>query len=76
MELRFKLEEKRISNNCLIKTYITNDEKHYILELDYLDGKFIAEKLFSNDYKGIASMEDVKNRYQTEYEFQSYFGIV
>lgn len=76
MEPKSKLEEKKISNNCVIKTYITSDEKSYILEIDYLQGKFIAEKIFSNDLKGIASMEEVKNLYRSEQDIQAYFGII
>jgi len=76
MELKYKLEEKDICKNCKIITYITNDEKFYVLELNYLDGKFITEKLFSNDLKGIASMEETKNLYQSEYDIQAYFGII
>lgn len=76
METRSKLEEKKISTNCIIKTYITGDEKTYILEIDYLQGKFVSEKRFSNDFKGIASMEEVKNLYKSEHDIQSYFGII
>lgn len=75
-KLRSKLEEKKISDDCYINTYITYDEKTYILEINYLEGKFISEKIFPNDFNGIVHMEEVRNNYRTERDVQRYFGII
>lgn len=76
MNLKSELEQKKISKNCFLKTYITYDEKTYILEINYLDGKFIAERSFHNNYNGIAYMEEVKNQFRTEEDIRKYFDII
>lgn len=76
MNLRSKLEEKKISDDCFLNTYITYDEQNYVLEINYLDGKFIAEKIFTNDFNGVANMEEVRNNYESERDVKKYFGII
>jgi len=76
MENRFKLEEKVISKNCVLITHITKDERNYILEINYLKGRFVSEKLFSNDLDGIELMEETKELFKTEYDIKEYFGII
>lgn len=76
MSNKFKLEEKIICKNCVINTYIAQDEKNYILQIDYLQGKFISEKTFANDLNGIELMEETKNLFKTEYDIKEYFGII
>lgn len=71
-----KLEEVKIGNSCFLNTYITNDELSYILEINYLEGKFVSEKKFSNDFNGIAYMEEVKSLYRNENDVKRYFGII
>lgn len=71
-----KLEEKIIAKDCIISVYITADESSYILQIDYLKGKFISEKFFSNDLKGIEYMEDTKELFKTEHDIKEYFGII
>ncbi len=74
--LRSKLEEKKISDNCYINIYISYDEKTYILEINYLGGKFVTEKIFPNDFRGISEMEEVKNNYRNDNDVKRYFGII
>lgn len=76
MDNKFKLEEKIICKNCVINTYITNDEQNYILQIDYLQGKFISEKIFANDLSGIEYMEQTKDLFKTEFDIKEYFGII
>jgi hypothetical protein len=76
MEGKLKLEEKFISNNCVLNTYITKDEKSYVLEINYLRGRFVSEKFFSNDLKGVELMEEAKELFKTEYDIKEYFGII
>ena len=76
MNLKSKLEEKAISENCSLNTYITYDETNYVLEINYLDGKFISEKQFANNYIGIAKMEEAKDLYRNEEDVKRYFGLI
>jgi hypothetical protein len=76
VDLKSKLEEKKISDGCSLNTYITYDEQSYILEINYLDGKFVAEKIFPNNYMGIAEMEEVKGHYRNENDIKRYFDII
>ena len=76
MKFRTELEHKKISENCYIKTYISNDESVYILEINYKKGRFIAEKIFPNTYDGIVDMEEVKSDYKNENNIKRYFGLI
>lgn len=76
MNPRNKLEEIKISENCKVNIFISMDETSYILQINYLDGKFISEKSFANNFNGIASMEEVKNFYKSENDVKRYFGII
>jgi hypothetical protein len=75
MSQKSKLEERKISDKSSVSIYITDDEKNYIFEISYLQGKFISQKIFSNDFDGIAKMEEIKDAYKTEYDIKEYFGI-
>ena len=48
MNLKSKLEEIKISNECFLNIYITYDEKYYVLEINYQKSLFIAEKQYPN----------------------------
>jgi hypothetical protein len=76
VNLKTELESKKISDNCFLKTYITYDEKTYILEINYRSGRFVAEKQFSNDFNGIAHMEEIKSQYRSEEDVKRHFGII
>lgn len=75
MDLKEKLEEWTISDNCSINTYISYDEQNYILEINYMDGRFISEKLFPNNQSGVARMEELKHRYKCEEDVRKYFEL-
>lgn len=75
MVLKNKLEQIEISNECHLNIYITYDEQHYILELNYLKSRFVAEKQYPNNYNGVASMENEKLKYRNEEDVKRYFGI-
>lgn len=76
MELKSELEKIDISETCFLKVYITCDEAKYVLELNYLDGKFVAEKTFQNSMDGVSGMEEVKDLYRNENDVKRYFGII
>lgn len=76
MNLKSKLEEVKIGESCFLNTYISHDELNYILEINYLEGRFVAEKQFPNDFNGIAYMEEVKSLYRSEDDVKRYFGII
>jgi len=70
------LEEKKVSEQCSLNTYITYDEENYVLEINYLDGKFVAEKQFSNSINGVARMEETISQIKNENDVKRYFGII
>lgn len=74
--LKTELESKEIAKDCFLRTYIAYDEKTYILQIDYKDGRFIAEKQFPNDYNGIVNMEEVKSQYRSEEDVKRHFDIL
>ena len=76
MDLKSELEKIDISENCFLKVYINCDEQSYVLELNYLEGKFKAEKTFPNNIDGVAYMEEVKSLYRNENDIKRYFGII
>ena len=76
MDSKSELEKIEISDDSFLKVYITCSEDYYILELNYLDGKFIAEKSFRNNIDGVSYMEEVKNLYRSEDDIRRYFEII
>lgn len=76
MVLKNKLEQIKLSNDCHLNIYITCDERHYVLELNYQKSRFIAEKQFPNNYNGVAAMENEKLKYRNENDVKRYFGII
>lgn len=76
MDKKSKLEERKISDKSSVSIYISEDEKNYIFEISYLQGKFISQKTFSNNLDGIAKMEEIKDVYKTEHDIKEYFGII
>lgn len=75
MNIKSKLESKKITDNFYINTYITYDETEYIMELDYMDSKFVAEKKFPNCQKGVDEMEEALKLYKNEQDIKKYFGL-
>jgi hypothetical protein len=76
MGLKNKLEQLSLSNECHVSIYITCDEKHYILELNYQKNRFVAEKQYPNTLFGVAEMEHEKLKYRNEDDVKEYFGII
>jgi len=76
MNTKSELEKINISNNSFLKIYIKDSEEEYVLELNYLDGRFVSEKLFPNNIDGVASMEEEKGLYNNENDIKRYFGII
>lgn len=74
--IKNKLEQLEICKNCLLNLYINTDESLYILEIDYMDGKFIAERNFPVSQSGVAKIEEVKELYKDENDFKKHFGII
>lgn len=73
--LKTKLEELSVSEKAKLTTYVSYDDEHLILEMDYLNGKFIMEKTFPNNYKGVEQIEELKQLYKTEYDVKRYFNL-
>jgi hypothetical protein len=73
---KIELEQQKIDHNCVIKTFLTKDERYYILQLNYMGGKYVAEKTYSNNMIGVGYMEEFKQLYRNEYDFKKYFGFV
>tara|TARA_R100000951_G_scaffold115132_2_gene122219 strand:+ start:7310 stop:7546 length:237 start_codon:yes stop_codon:yes gene_type:complete len=76
LEIKSELEKIEISDNSFLKVYLNNNENIYVLEINYLNGKFIAEKKFSKNLDGVASMEEIKDLYRSESDVKRYFGIL
>jgi len=72
-----KLEEIEIvPNKCYLNIYIKMDESSYVFEINYMKDRFIAEKNFPVSEKGVAEMEEIKNKYTDEEDFQKYFNLI
>jgi hypothetical protein len=75
--LKNKLEEiEVVPEKCYLNIYIRADESSYVLEINYMKGKFIAEKNFPVNQKGVEAMEEIKNQYKSELDFRRYFEII
>lgn len=76
LNLKTKLDSKKISKDCFLITYITYDEQNYVLEINYKSGRFVSEKQFPNSYNGIVNMEEEINLYKSEEDVRKYFDII
>lgn len=76
IDTKTKLESNRLSEKCFINIYISKNEKMYILELDYLNGRFVAQKNFPNSLDGVAYMEETRDLFKNEEDVKKYFGII
>jgi hypothetical protein len=61
--------------NLVITTLMDYNEEKIFLKVDYLDGKFIIEKQFRNNYIGIDEFEKTKNNLMSEESVKAYFGM-
>jgi len=75
MDLKSKLEEKKISDQAKLVTYVSYDDEHLYFEINYLNGKFVSEKVFPNNYKSVELIEELKQQYRNEHDVKKHFGI-
>lgn len=73
---KIELEQQKVDNNCVIKTFLTTDEKYYVLQLNYMNGRYIAEKTYTNNIMGVGYMEEFKQLYRSEHDFKKHFGFI
>lgn len=76
MQIKTQLDSNSFSKDCFVATYITPDEKTYIFEINYLDGKFVCERTFPNSREGVAAMEEFKCTYKCELDVRKHFGLI
>lgn len=76
IDTKTKLESNKLSDKCFINIYITKNEAAYVLELDYLSGRFVAQKTFPNNLDGVAYMEETRDLFKNEDDVKKYFGII
>lgn len=76
IDTKTKLECNKLSDKCFVNVYISKNETSYILELDYLNGRFVAQKIFPNSLDGVAYMEETRGLFKSEDDIKKYFGII
>jgi hypothetical protein len=76
MTLKNKLEEIKITSDCYLNLFVAIDDSAYILEINYLDGQFVAERQFPVSPNGIEGLEETKSLYRNENDFKRHFGII
>lgn len=76
MQGKIQLDFNIFSESSFMATYITSDEKTYVVEINYRNGKFVSEKQFPNNTEGVAQMEELRSLYRSEFDIQRYFGII
>jgi hypothetical protein len=76
IDTKTKLESNKLSDKCFVNIYISKNEASYILELDYLNGRFVSQKIFPNSLDGVAYMEETKDLFKNEDDIKKYFGII
>ena len=54
---RTVIEKRELTKNLVHKVAITNDEKKVVLVVDYMDGHFIIERSFRNNYIGLSQLK-------------------
>lgn len=66
---------KKINENLVHRFYESLDKSVNILEVDYLNKKFVIEKSFKNNYAGNEELQEKIKEFNTEDKVKQYFGL-
>ena len=69
------IETRDLTDLLKHKIQLTTDEERIFLVVDYIDGRFIIEKGFKNNYIGLSKLERECERYDTEDKVIKYLGL-
>lgn len=72
---RSTIEKRELTDNLIHKIQITTDEESLFLVVEYMDGRFIIEKNFKNNYIGLEAMNQTCEKFDTEEKIKQYLGI-
>jgi len=75
LENKQVIEELELADNLKMEVSVTFDETKVFLDVIYLDGKFTVQKNFTNNYIGLAELEEAKKQFNTEEKVKAYFGL-
>lgn len=72
---RTKLEQTKITDNLLHTLYLSADEDRVFLTVDYMNGKFMIEKSFTNNKMGLDELSIIKNQFNEEDKIRKYLKL-
>lgn len=72
---RNTIEQCVLTTRLVHKLQITTDEEDLFLIIDYMDGRFMIEKRFHNNFWGVEQMNVERNKFNTEEKVIQYLGI-
>lgn len=75
MEIKINLETKVISDNIVQTTYMSPNEETVHLTINYMNGKYIIDKAFQNNYWGKKELEKVMKNFDTEEKVKKHFKL-
>jgi len=74
-DYRITIEKNKLSDNLLHKISVSSDEENVFLVIDYMDGKFVIEKIFRNNPMGLSEMEAVMESLDDDEKIKKYLKI-
>ncbi len=69
------LEKNTLTDNLFYQLQMSSDEERIFLVVDYMDGKFIIEKNFKNNYIGLDLLDRECEKFNTEAKVTKYLGL-
>ena len=75
MEKGQLIEEIQITNNLKHTTYVAYDESKIFLEVNFMDGKYIIQKTFKNNYIELETYEKVRKDLDSDERIIEYLNL-
>ena len=69
------IDESKITDNLTLKFMMSNNEETIHLRVDYMNGRFIVEKSFKNNYLGLERMKEQILKLDTEEKIIKYLRL-
>lgn len=69
------IEKVSLTKNLKHTVSVAYDESKVFLEINYMNGKFILQKTFTNNYVGINELETTRKEFNNEEKVKEHFGI-
>ena len=72
---RTVIEKSELTENLIHKVAVSSNEERVYLIVEYMEGHFVIEKTFKNNFTGLEMMRTVSERFDTEEKIREYLNL-